>query len=184
MGNTNCGIENTRRMYDFLVNKKISKTISTPKEDEEQAEAVTDSKVIEDLKEVQVWALMGICIVKLPTVEECDSEESELSLLRYCYYRLIYHIADNIINKTNDGMDWFAEKLLSSPFGCCVSKECVKNLCSSIMDSAFRDDSVFGQWTVKDVAGAIRTILSKKCSAESLLKAAIDDYDKFIPAKS
>ncbi|MDO5526701.1 MAG: hypothetical protein Q4F85_11530 [Prevotella sp.] len=49
MGNTNCGIENTRRMYDFLVNKKISKTISTPKEKEEQAEVVTDSKVIEDL---------------------------------------------------------------------------------------------------------------------------------------
>lgn len=184
MGNTNCGIENTRRMYDFLVNKKISKAINTPKEEEEQTETVIGSKVIEELKELQVWALMGICIVKLPTVEECDSEESELSLLRYCYYRLIYHIADNIINKTNDGMDLFAEILLSSPFGCCVSKECVKNLCSSIMDHAFRDDRVFRQWTVKDVVGAIRTILSKKCSVENLLKAAIDDYDKFIPAKS
>ena len=113
----------------------------------------------ERLKVLQEWAITGIRIVKLPSVNEFGSEESELALLQYCYYRLIYHVAGNILaDRPNYAIHELVELLLSSPMGCGVTKECIVSLCKVFLLSDLRKycrGRLFGNWTADDVAGVI-----------------------------
>ena len=130
----------------------------------------------ERLKVLQEWAITGIRIVKLPSVNEFGSEESELALLQYCYYRLIYHVAGNILaDRPNYAIHELVELLLSSPMGCGVTKECIVSLCKVFMLSDLRKycrGRLFGNWTADDVAGVIS---SENCDLTQLLKAALND---------
>lgn len=133
----------------------------------------------ERLKELQQWALTGMRLVKLPGTEEYGSEETELDLLRYCYYRLINHVASKIIEKPDYDVHELVEVLLSSPFGNCVTKEIVVSLCEVLMGIDIRQYSkgvLFAPyWTADDVAG---TICSLQGGSENLLKAAIASQER------
>lgn len=129
------------------------------------------------LKELQEWALTGLRLIKLPTVEEFGSEESELALLRYCYYRLIYHVAGKIIEKPNYDIHELVDTLLLSPMGGCVTKECIVAVCLFLRDSKLRKycfSSLFEYYYAIDVVGVI---CSETGVTEDLLKAAIKDYN-------
>lgn len=128
------------------------------------------------LKELQEWALTGLRLIKLPTVEEFGSEESELALLQYCYYRLIYHVAGKIIEKPNYDIHELVDIFLSSPMGGCVTKECIVAFCLLLRDSELNKycfSSLFCNYYATDVVGVI-------CSGHGLmelLEAAIKDYN-------
>lgn len=123
------------------------------------------------------WARTGINLTTLPSVEDYGSEEAELALLQYCYYRLIDHVAGNIMENPNYDVHDLAEVLLSSPFGNCVSKEIVLSLCELFMTSNLRQyctGTLFAPyWTAGDVAG---TICSCQGGTEDLLKASLSAY--------
>ena len=131
----------------------------------------------EKLKQLQQWARAGVSLTKLPSIGNYGSEESELALLQYCYYRLIDHVAGKIIENPNYDVHELVDVLLSSPIGNCVSKEIVVSLCELLMTSDLRPycrGPLFPHgWTADDVAG---TIHSLQGGSEDLLKAAIDDY--------
>lgn len=130
----------------------------------------------ERLQQILQWARIGVILTKLPSLDNYGSEESELALLQYCYYRLIDHVTGNIIENPNYDVHELVDVLLSSPFGNCVSKEIVVSLCELLMTSDLRPycrGPLFPHgWTADDVAG---TIHSLQGGSEDLLKAAIDD---------
>lgn len=132
----------------------------------------------ERLQQLQQWARAGVSLTKLPSIENYGSEESELALLQYCYYKLIDHVAGNIIENPNYDVHESVKVLLSSPFGNCVSKEIVVSLCELLMTSELRSyctGTLFAPyWSAGDVAG---TIHSLQGGSEDLLKAAIVDTD-------
>lgn len=133
----------------------------------------------ERLQKLQQWAKTGVRLATLPSIENYGSEETELALLQYCYYRLIDHVSDNIIENLNYDVHELVEVLLSSPFGNCVSKEIVVSLCEFLMTPDFRpycSGTLFAPyWSVRDVAG---TICSNQGGAEDLLQAAISDIER------
>ena len=130
----------------------------------------------ERLKKLQQWAKAGVSLTNLPSVENNGSDESELALLQYCYYRLIQHVAGNIIENPNFDVHELVDVLLSSPFGNSVSKEVVVALCGLLMTSDLRPyckGRLFApNWTADDVAG---TICSLQGGSKDLLKAAKED---------
>lgn len=132
-----------------------------------------NQKLMHELRELQEWALTGIRLVKLPTVEEYGSEESDMALLRYCYYRMMYQIAGCITGKPDvDITDDLIHILFLVPLGCHVSKIDVITLCSLGEILEFKEDVLFPKWSVYDVA---QTIFSQESGTEDLLKAAIED---------
>ena len=135
--------------------------------------------ILERLKILQQWAKTGVRLATLPSIEDSGSEETELALLRYCYYRLIDHVSDNIIEKLNYDSHESVEVLLSSPFGNCVSKEIVVSLCEFLMTSDLRPYCTgllfVPYWSAADVAG---TICSTQGGSEDLLQAAICDIER------
>lgn len=132
----------------------------------------------ERLQQIQQWARTGVILTKLPSIENYGSEESELALLQYCYYKLIDHVAGNIIENPNYDVHESVEVLLSSPFGNCVSKEIVVSLCELLMTpdlrSYYKGTLFVPYWTADDVAEAIHSLQG---GSEDLLKAAIVDTD-------
>lgn len=136
----------------------------------------------ERLQQLQQWTRTGASLTKLPSVENYGSEESELALLQYCYYRLIDHVAGVIIEHPNYDAHELVEVLLSSPFGNCVSKEIVISLCELLTTSDLRQycqGTLFAPyWTVSDVAGSIYSLQG---GSKDLLKAAIGNNTPISP---
>lgn len=133
--------------------------------------------IIQDrLQQLQQWAKTGVSLTELPSVENYGSKESELALLQYCYYKLIDHLAGNIIEKPNFDVHESVDLFLSFPFGNCVSKEIVVSLCELLVTSDLRPyckgQLFIPNWTVDDVAG---TIYSQKGGTAALLEAVIKD---------
>ena len=113
----------------------------------------------DSMRELQRWAEAGIRITNLSKDEAYNSKEGELTLLRYCYYRLIWLSSKSFAENPNYEHDNFAQALLSSPFGPLVSKEAVVTLCEMLMITDFRvyiSGYCFGNyWMADDVAGTI-----------------------------
>lgn len=130
----------------------------------------------ERLQQIQQWARTGVILTKLPSVDNYGSDESELALLQYCYYKLIDHVSGNIIENPNYDVHELAEVLLSSPFGNCVTKEIVISLCELLMTSDLRPyckGTLFAPyWSAGDVAGKIHSLQG---GSDDLLKAALLD---------
>lgn len=130
----------------------------------------------EQLRNLQKNANASIRLIEFPSKEENPSEEAEKTLLQYCYYRLIYHVAGNIIEHPNYDAHELVDVLLSSPFGTAITKEVVVALCEMLMHSDLRQyckGMLFAPyWTADDVAG---TICSQQGVSENLLKAAKED---------
>lgn len=130
----------------------------------------------ERLQQLQQWARTGVSLTKLPSLENYGSEESELALLQYCYYRLIDHVAGNIIENPNYDVRELVDVFLSFPFGNCVTKDIVISLCELLMSRDFhpycRGTLFVAGWSADDVAG---TIHSLQGGSEELLEAAIYD---------
>ena len=113
----------------------------------------------DSMRELQRWAEAGIRITNLSKDEAYNSKEGELTLLRYCYYRLMWLASKSFAENPKYEHDIFAQALLSLPFGPCVSKEAVADLCKLLMIPDFRvyiSGYCFGNcWMADDVAGSI-----------------------------
>lgn len=175
----------------MLIKKKLSKAL-TYNDDEERGCFVSNdeveerNKLNERLKELQKRANTCVRQVKLPTMEEYGSEESELALLRYCYYRIIYQVAGTIIERPDNDIYELIDKLLSLPMGSSVTKADVLSLCNLFMTTKLKSYRIFRffenwsrghkvQWSTDDVAGSIR---GSQGGFKQLLEAALADYDK------
>lgn len=169
--------------YGFLVNTRINKKI-----DQASADGVVE-EAKEKLDKLRKLACTGIYLIELPNLNEYYSEESDLSLLQYCHYRLIYDVAGEIkeeLNKLNDdeyknGKHKLVDDFLLLSLGYRVSKKSVISLCDSLVKDEFKDyrNGTFhnSNWNIEKVADTIR---SKKGCTKELLKAAIADYKDFI----
>lgn len=171
--------------YGFLVNKRINKKI----DQYDEVEVIKD-----ELDKLINLARIGIYFVELPDLDEYNSEEADLSLLQYCYYRFIYDIANNIKNKLNDINDLNAnnnamrnliERFRALSSGCIlgrVSKACVISLCESVIEPEFsgycKSADIFNpHWSIGNIADFI---IFNSGGSEDLLKVVIEDRDKFI----
>lgn len=184
--------------YGFLVNKRINNTISQDvvKQQSNEDEEATIKKLMEaairKLDKLRKLACTGIYLVELPNLNEYYSEEYDLSLLQYCYYRLIYDVAGKIkdelgklsIDEYKNGKHKLVDDFFLLSLGYRVSKKSVISLCDSLIKDEFKDyrNGTFhnSNWNIEKVADTIR---SKKGCTKELLKAAIDDYKNFIRKK-
>lgn len=151
------------------------------------------------LAEPKKWALTGLYLVELPELDEYGSEESDLSLLQCCYYKLIYDVAKNMMTILQDYTETETyeqdmHKLVDKFLSLCrvpknsfrrVSKKNVILLCKFIADAKFTTDTrckdnndVKKNWS--DLEKIANTILSNNGGTKDLLKDVIKKYKNFI----
>ena len=158
------------RSFGFIVKKKLDKPIYS---------SGLGDKMRDKIKLLQAWALAGVRSIDLPSVEN-DSMESYFALMQYCYYRLIYYVAERILEADPDDVNDLVVTLINSPMGCGVTKGDIISLCSLLMITELRTyckGILFDNWTADDVAG---TICSNQYRRKDLLEAAINDRVKFL----
>ena len=103
----------------MLINRKLDKVIKN-------YSSIELRKQLERLRE---WALAGIHIFELPAAINNSYDETEIdsALMQYCYYRLIYYLAEKLIVDVkadildNDIAYAIEENLVLSPIGCGVT---------------------------------------------------------------
>lgn len=153
----------------FLINGKLDKV----------RWSYDPKKLCKQLEQLRKWALAGINMFELPTAIKNSSKESDIdyAIMQYCYYRLLYYLAEKIIyDLSNDVLDdsdaLDVEELISSPIGCGVTKDIIIKLCENIVDkfSPYCNDDLFGDMTAYDVA---KEIIDNKGITKKLLTAAI-----------
>ena len=162
------------RKHRFIITKKLDKPIYS---------CGLGDKMRDKIKLLQAWALAGVRSIDLPSVEEYDPMESDFVLMQYCYYRLIYYVAEKIKEDDPNDVHDLVETLINSPMGCGVTKGDIISLCSLLMITELRTycrGRLFDNWTADDVAG---TICSKRAGCKGLLEAAINDRVKFLRNK-
>ena len=163
-------IKDMERSFEFIVKKKLDKPIYS---------SGLGGEMRDKIKLLQAWALAGVRSIDLPSVEN-DSMESDFALMQYCYYRLIYYVAERIREADPDDVLDLVVILINSPMGCGVTKGDIISLCSLLMITELRTycrGRLFDNWTADDVAG---TICSKRAGCKELLEAAINDRVKFL----
>ena len=161
------------RKHRFIITKKLDKPIYS---------SGLGDKMRDKIKLLQAWALAGVRSIDLPSVEN-DSMESDFALMQYCYYRLIYYVAERILEADPDDVHDLVVTLINSPMGCGVTKGDIISLCSVLMITGLRPycrGRLFGNWTADDVAGSI---CSNQYRRKDLLEAAINDRVKFLRNK-
>ena len=137
-------------------------------------------KVFERLQQIRSWAECGARLTIIPSIDKFGTEECELAVLRYCYYRVIYDVADVLLEKPNYDHHETVKVFLQSPFGECVDKELVLALCELISNSEMGrwcGRSLFKNWTTRDVTGAI---LSQGGVSQDLMNAVIMDKQQWM----
>ena len=162
------------RKHRFIITKKLDKPIDS---------SVLGIKMLDKIILLQAWALAGVRSIDLPSVEEYNPMESDFVLMQYCYYRLIYYVAERIWEVDPDDVHDLVVTLINSPMGCGVTEGDIISLCSLLMITELKKycrGSLFGNWTADDVAG---TICSNRCRCKELLEAAINDRVKFLRNK-
>ncbi len=176
--------------YGFVVNKKINKKI-------DQLPCPEAQQAIIKLAEPKKWALTGIYFVELPELDEYGSKESDLSLLQYYYYRLIYNVAKNIMTilesySKPETYKQDMQKLVDKFLSLCsvpknsfrhVSKKNVMLLCKFIADTKFNEyckynNEVKTNWS--DLEKVADTILANNGGTKDLLETVIKDYNNYI----
>ena len=164
-------IKDMERSFEFIIKKKLDKPIDS---------SGLGIKMLDKIILLQAWALAGVRSIDLPSVEEYDPMESDFVLMQYCYYRLIYYVAEKIKEDDPNDVHDLVETLINSPMGCGVTKGDIISLCSLLMITELRTycrGRLFDNWTADDVAG---TICSKRAGCKELLEAAINDRVKFL----
>ena len=139
----------------MLINRKLDKVIKN-------YSSIELRKQLERLRE---WALAGIHIFELPAAINNSYDETEIvsALMQYCYYRLIYYLAEKLIVDVkadildNDIAYAIEENLVLSPIGCGVTDNDINKLCELILDKfwSYCKDCLFGDMTAYDVAREI-----------------------------
>ena len=131
------------------------------------------------LRELQQWSLWGCCHTELPAADHLNDEGAQLQLMRYCYYRLIYHLAGRIIDEPRFESSEHIDTLLLCPFGPCVSLQETEAFGGFVLDSDLRQycgiEFFPNCYTASDVAGC----MSSSNALESLLEAAVEDKKNF-----
>ena len=162
------------RSFEFIIKKKLDKPIDS---------SGLGGEMRDKIKLLQAWALAGVRSIDLPSVEN-DSMESDFALMQYCYYRLIYYVAERIWEVDPDDVHDLVVTLINSPMGCGVTEGDIISLCSVLMITGLRPyckGIIFDNWTADDVAGII---CSNQYRSKELLEAAIDDRVKFLRNKN
>lgn len=155
--------------FDFLIKKKLDKVRLN----------YDPEKLRKQLEQLRKWALAGIHMFELPAAIKNSSDDSDIdyAIMQYCYYRLLYYLAEKIIyDLSNDvidnSVDSDVEELISSPIGCGVTKDIIFKLCENIVDkfSSYCNDSLLGNMTAYDVA---KEIIDNNGVTKRLLTTAI-----------
>ena len=166
-------IKDMERSFEFIIKKKLDKPIYS---------CGLGDKMRDKIKLLQAWALAGVRSIDLPSVEN-DSIESDFALMQYCYYRLIYYVAERIWEVDPDDVHDLVVTLINSPMGCGVTEGDIISLCSVLMITRLRpycSGNLFANWKADDVAGII---CSNQYRRKDLLEAAINDRVKFLRNK-
>ena len=162
------------RKHRFIITKKLDKPIYS---------SGLGGEMRDKIKLLQAWALAGVRSIDLPSVEEYDPMESDFVLMQYCYYRLIYYVAEKIKEDDPNDIHDLVETLINSPMGCGVTKGDIISLCSLLMITELRTycrGRLFFFFSADDVAGSI---CSNQYRRKDLLEAAINDRVKFLRNK-
>ncbi len=155
--------------FDFLIKKKLDKVrlCYDPEELRKQ------------LEQLRKWALAGIHMFELPASIKNSSDDRDIdyAFMQYCYYRLLYYLAEKIIyDLSNDVLDNSVasdvDELISSPIGYEVTEDIIIKLCENIVDkfSSYCNGDFFGDMTAYDVA---KEIIDNNGVTKKLLVTAI-----------
>lgn len=157
--------------FDYIVTKKLDKVHKN----------YCPIELCKQLERLRKWALAGIQMFELPAAIKNSSDESDIdyAIMQYCYYRLLYYLAEKIIyDLSNNVLDNSeasdVEELISSPIGCGVTDDDINKLCKLILDKfgPYYNDDLFGDMTAYDVAKEI--IDNNGVTKKLLVKAIIN----------